>query len=75
MAGHDPTNVKHYSPIKSETTAYPGKVVLKMGMFPRLPKPEAWGFGLHRQDWEATHGGVPVYETKWAGPEKKEMKA
>jgi hypothetical protein len=62
-----------YSPVKSETAAYPGKVIMKMGMFPRIPKPEAQGFGMHRQSWEGKHDGIPVYELKWAGPEKKQM--
>lgn len=62
-----------YSPVKSETAAYPGKVIMKMGMFPRIPQPEAQGFGLHRQSWEGKHDGIPVFETKWMGPEKKQM--
>jgi hypothetical protein len=61
------------SPVKSETAAYPGKVIMKMGMFPRIPQPEAQGFGLHRQSWEGKHDGIPVFEVKWAGPEKKQM--
>ena len=44
-----------------------------MGMFPRIPQPEAIGFGLHQHDWQGQHADVPVYEVKWAGPEKKEM--
>ena len=46
---------------------------MKMGMFPRIPKPEAQGFGKHRQSWEGKHDGIPVYEFKWAGPEKQQM--
>ena len=61
------------SPVKSETAAYPGKVIMKMGMFPRIPKPEAQGFGKHRQSWEGKHDGIPVFEFKWAGPEKKQI--
>lgn len=63
----------YHSPVKSETAAYPGKLILKMGMFPRIPKPEAQGFGLHRQSWEGKHEDIPVFEVKWAGPEKKQM--
>lgn len=66
------TNVNG-SPIKSETAAYPGKVVLKMGIFPRIPQPEAEGFGLHKHDWQGQHQGIDTYEIKWAGPEKKLM--
>ncbi|KAF2717419.1 hypothetical protein K431DRAFT_233137 [Polychaeton citri CBS 116435] len=63
------------NPIKSETKAYPGKVVLKMGIFPRIPQPEAEGFGLHRHEWQGKHVGTEVYEIKWAGPEKKLMES
>ncbi|KAI0801606.1 Mss4-like protein [Xylaria sp. FL0064] len=41
------------NPIKSETPLYPGKVILKMGIFPRIPEPEAEGFALHKHPWEA----------------------
>lgn len=61
----------YYSPIKSETAAYPGKVVLKMGIYPRIPQPEAEGFGLHKHEWQGGHDGIETYEIKWAGPDKK----
>ncbi|KAI7239722.1 hypothetical protein KC330_g1782 [Hortaea werneckii] len=61
------------NPVKSETAAYPGKVVLKMGIMPRIPQPEMEGFGLHRHEWQGTHGGVQIYKIKWAGPEKELM--
>ena len=61
------------SPVKSETAAYPGKVVLKMGMFPRIPEPEAEGFGAHRHPWQGWHPGTEVYKVKWAGPEKQKL--
>lgn len=61
----------HCSPIKSETAAYPGKVVLKMGIYPRIPQPEMEGFGLHKHDWQGSHDGIETYEIKWAGPDKK----
>ena len=64
-----------YSPVKSVTAAYPGKIIMKMGMFPRIPQPEAQGFGQHRQSWECKHDGIPVFEFKWMGPEKKQMAA
>ncbi|KAI7360246.1 hypothetical protein KC320_g67 [Hortaea werneckii] len=60
-------------PVKSETAAYPGKVVVKMGMMPRIPQPEMEGFGLHRHEWQGTHEGVQIYKIKWAGPEKELM--
>ncbi|RMX82475.1 hypothetical protein D0869_06031 [Hortaea werneckii] len=61
------------NPVKSETAAYPGKVVLKMGIMPRIPRPEMEGFGLHRHEWQGTHEGVQIYKVKWAGPEKELM--
>ncbi|KAL9527293.1 hypothetical protein SMMN14_08838 [Sphaerulina musiva] len=62
---------KDGNPIKSETAAYPGKVVLKMGIYPRIPQPEMEGFGLHKHDWQGSHDGIETYEIKWAGPDKK----
>lgn len=44
-----------------------------MGMFPRIPQPEAEGFGSHKHPWQAKHKDVPVYKFKWAGPEKEEL--
>ncbi|KXL41369.1 hypothetical protein M433DRAFT_148775 [Acidomyces richmondensis BFW] len=64
--------IKDGNPIKSETALYPGKVVIKMGMMPRIPQPEAEGFGSHRHPWQGRHKGVPTYKFKWAGPEKEE---
>ena len=52
------------SPIKSETPAYPGKVVLKMGIFPQIPQPEAESFAVHRQKWGQPYQGVQQYKTK-----------
>lgn len=42
-----------------------------MGMMPRIPQPEAEGFGSHKHPWQGAHEGVPVYKIKWAGPEKE----
>ncbi|KAK4550140.1 hypothetical protein LTR36_003107 [Oleoguttula mirabilis] len=61
------------NPVKSETSAYPGKVIIKMGMMPRIPQPETEGFGLHRHAWQGKNDGVAVYKLKWAGPEKERM--
>ncbi|KAK4952377.1 hypothetical protein LTR10_009183 [Elasticomyces elasticus] len=61
------------NPVKSETQAYPGKVILKMGMMPRIPQPEMEGFGLHRHPWQGKHEGITMYEVKWAGPDRKPM--
>ena len=72
--GGDVLTLTHsYSPIKTETSSFPGKVVLKMGIFPRIPQPESEGFGLHRHEWQGIHKDVDVYEMKWAGPERKTL--
>ena len=59
--------------MSSETELYPGKIVLKMGMMPRIPQPEAEGFGLHKHEWQGEHAKIDTYEIKWAGPERKKM--
>ncbi|KAL1641505.1 hypothetical protein SLS58_006010 [Diplodia intermedia] len=41
-----------------------GKVILKMGMFPRIPAPECESFALHRHDWQGVHEGVDQYKIK-----------
>jgi hypothetical protein len=33
-----------------------------MGMFPRIPAPEVEVFGEHRQEWEESISGVPVFK-------------
>ncbi|KAI8631701.1 Mss4-like protein [Xylariaceae sp. FL1651] len=40
------------NPIKAESPLMPGKVILKMGIFPRIPAPEIESFVLHRHPWE-----------------------
>ncbi|KAK4993238.1 hypothetical protein LTR50_000579 [Elasticomyces elasticus] len=55
------------NPIKSVTPAYPGKIVVKMGMFPRIPQPEFESFALHRHPWQAQHAGVVQYKTRSFG--------
>lgn len=60
---------RRYSPIKSVTPMYAGKVVVKMGMFPRIPEPEFETFGDHRHHWQGKHDDVTQYKIK-AGGEK-----
>ena len=57
------------SPIKSESPAMGEMVVLKTGMFPRIPAPESEAFGAHRQEWEGWHPEVTVFKIK-RGEEK-----
>ena len=52
------------SPIKSVTPAYAGKVVIKMGMFPRIPEPEYETFGDHRHHWQGHHPDMTKYKIK-----------
>ncbi|KAJ9635520.1 hypothetical protein H2201_003181 [Coniosporium apollinis] len=59
------------NPIKSVVPAYGDKVVLKMGIFPRIPAPEFETFGLHRHPWQGLHESMEQYKLK-AGGEKLE---
>jgi hypothetical protein len=59
---------RRYSPIKSETQAYPGKVVIKMGMMPRIPQPEMESFGEHKHPWQGGHPDMKTYKIRFAGP-------
>ncbi|KAI9930283.1 hypothetical protein MW887_012096 [Aspergillus wentii] len=52
------------NPIKSVTPLYPEKVVLKMGLFPRIPAPEFETFSLHRHEWQGSHPDVDKYKIK-----------
>ncbi|KAF2186787.1 hypothetical protein K469DRAFT_630840 [Zopfia rhizophila CBS 207.26] len=56
------------NPIKSETELAPGMVILKMGIYPRIPPPSAEAFAEHRHDWQAKHEGVEQYATTRSGP-------
>lgn len=42
----------------SRTPLWPNVVIVKMGMFPRIPEPESEAFSLHRQPWQPEHDGV-----------------
>ncbi|KAF4311606.1 putative glutathione-dependent formaldehyde-activating protein [Botryosphaeria dothidea] len=52
------------NPIKSVVPARKGKVIIKMGMFPRIPAPECETFALHRHDWQGVHQGVDQYKIR-----------
>lgn len=60
-------NDLHLSPVKSVTPLYPGKIILKMGLFPRIPAPEFETFALHRHPWQGVHPGVTQYKIKAFG--------
>lgn len=40
---------------------YPALVIVKMGMFPRIPTPECESFALHRHPWQGKHEGLTQY--------------
>jgi hypothetical protein len=50
-------------------TARPGVVIVKMGMFPRIPAPEFESFVLHKHDWEGQHDDTIQYKVR-LGDEK-----
>ncbi|KAJ2997552.1 hypothetical protein NUW58_g625 [Xylaria curta] len=60
------------NPIKSETPLSPGKVILKMGIFPRIPEPEMEGFALHAHPWETRLEGTIKYKLARGGEKLEE---
>jgi len=52
------------NPIQSITPNFPGKVIVKMGMMPRIPQPEAETFALHRHAWQGRHPNTEQYKIK-----------
>lgn len=46
----------------SKAEMLPGIIIVKMGMFPRIPEPEAESFALHRQSWQGKHEGMPQFK-------------
>jgi len=55
--------VTHRSPIMSEPAVSPDTIVLKLGIFPRISKPEAESFAEHRHVWQGTHNGIVQFAT------------
>lgn len=45
----------------------PGLVIVKMGMFPRIPMPECESFALHRHSWQGKHEGMTQFEIARGG--------
>lgn len=45
----------------------PNMVILKMGIFPRIPEPECESFAAHRQVWQGKHGDMVQYEITRGG--------
>lgn len=55
------------SPIMSDPAVSPDKIVLKLGIFPRIPTPEAESFAEHRHVWQGTHEGIVQFATVRGG--------
>ncbi|KAJ5287583.1 hypothetical protein N7478_003269 [Penicillium angulare] len=55
------------NPVKSVTPVLAGKLVMKMGLFPRIPAPEFETFALYRHEWQGLHPGVDQYKIKAFG--------
>lgn len=46
---------------------YPTMIIVKMGIFPRIPDPECESFALHRHPWQGKHDDLPQFETLRGG--------
>ncbi|ORX94357.1 Mss4-like protein [Clohesyomyces aquaticus] len=55
------------SPIKSETARFKDMYILKMGIFPRIPKPQFETFAEHRHAWQGKHDGVEQFALVMGG--------
>ena len=55
------------SPIKSETENLSGKVIVKLGLFPRIPQPEFESFMLHKNSWEPNFQDVIKFKLSKGG--------
>jgi len=62
------------SPIKSETEAASkaGKVILKLGIFEKIPQPEWESFVKDRHDWVPKHEGIVQYKIATGGEKVEE---
>ncbi|KAI0190509.1 Mss4-like protein [Xylaria flabelliformis] len=60
------------NPIKSVASQSPEKVILKMGIFPRIPAPEMESFVMHRHPWEADFEGTVKYKLARGGEKLEE---
>ncbi|KAF2124441.1 hypothetical protein P153DRAFT_426471 [Dothidotthia symphoricarpi CBS 119687] len=55
------------NPIMSLAEILPDMIILKMGIFPRIPQPECESFAAHRQEWQGTHGDMVQFEITRGG--------
>ena len=58
---------KSNSPIASIADAYPEFIIIKLGIFPRIPQPEFETFGEHRHDWQGRHPGMKTFKIAAGG--------
>jgi len=54
-------------PIRSLTPLFEGKTILKLGIFPKLPKPAFETYVRNRQDWEQPLEGCAQYKGQAGG--------
>jgi hypothetical protein len=52
-----------FRPIKSESALLPDLYILKMGIFPQIPKPQFETFAAHRHEWQGVHEGLVQFAT------------
>lgn len=45
----------------SQPEIFPNVYILKMGMFPRIPRPECESFAEHRHEWQGKHEGLEQF--------------
>jgi len=66
--------VSLHSPIKSETDAASkaGKVILKTGIFEKIPKPEWESFVKDRHEWVPKQEGIIQYKGATGGEKVEE---
>ncbi|KAH8811338.1 Mss4-like protein [Xylogone sp. PMI_703] len=50
------------NPIKSASSKLVGKIVLKTGLFPRMPAPADEAFAEHRHEWEGEIPGITHFK-------------
>lgn len=60
------------TPIQSVTPVMNGKVVIKLGIFEKVPQPEWEAFAVRRQDWEKPFDGCIQYKLL-GGPGNEEL--
>jgi hypothetical protein len=60
-------------PIQSKSPLMGNKIVLKLGVFPKVPRPEWEAFAVRRQAWEVPFEGCIQYKLL-GGPGKEQLK-